>query len=59
MPATEGLGKTGWAALGLLLLAIGLVLAFGMAAAIYLGLIGTAAAMAIIVVLCLGDTIRS
>jgi hypothetical protein len=58
MPETEGLGKTGWAALGLLLLGIGLVAMFGMAAAIYLGLIGTVVAMAIIVVLCLGDTIR-
>jgi hypothetical protein len=56
MPETEGLGKTGWAALGLLVLAVALVVMFGFSAAIYAGLVGTAAAMAIIIVLCLGDT---
>lgn len=59
MPETEGLGRTGWAALGLLLLAIALVVSFGFAAAIYIGLVGTFAAMAIIILLCLGDTIQS
>ncbi len=59
MPETEGLGRTGWAALGLLLLAIALVVSFGFAAAIYIGLLGTAAAMVIMVMLCLGDTIKS
>jgi hypothetical protein len=56
MPETEGLGKTGWAALGLLVLVVALVVMFGFSAAIYAGLVGTAAAMAIIIVLCLGDT---
>jgi len=55
MPETEGLGKTGWAALAILILCIALVVVFGFAAAIYIGLIGTAAAMVIMVVLCLGD----
>jgi hypothetical protein len=57
MPETEGLGKTGWAALGLLVLAVALVVMFGFSAAIYAGLVGTAAAMAVIIVLCLGDTL--
>ena len=59
MPSTEGLGKTGWAALGLLVLAIALVVIFGFAAAIYIGLVGTAAALAIMVLLCLGDSIKT
>ena len=56
MPETEGLGKTGWAALALLILCIALVVVFGLTAAIYIGLAGTAAAMIIMVLLCLGDT---
>jgi hypothetical protein len=59
MPETEGLGKTGWAALALLLLGILLVVVYGLAAAIYIGLVGTAAVLVLIVVLCLGDTIKS
>ena len=59
MPSTEGLGKTGWAALGLLVLAIALVVYFGFAAAIYIGLVGTAAALVIMVLLCLGDSIKT
>ncbi len=55
MPETEGLGKTGWAALAGLIVCIALVAVFGMSAAIYIGLAGTAAAMVIMVVLCLGD----
>ena len=35
---------------------IAIVATFGMAAAIYIGLIGTAAALTILVLLCLGDT---
>lgn len=57
MPETEGLGKTGWAALGLLVVAVALVVMFGFSAAIYAGLVGTAVAMVIIVALCLGDTL--
>ncbi len=56
MLETEGLGKTGWALLALLVLCIAIVATFGLAAAIYIGLIGTAAALTILVVLCLGDT---
>lgn len=59
MPETEGLGKTGWAALGFLLLAIALVVMFGFSAAIYVGLIGTAVALATIVMLCLGDSLNT
>jgi hypothetical protein len=59
MPETEGLGKTGWAALALLVLGIVLVVVFGFAAAIYIGLIGTAALLVVIVLLCLGDTIKT
>ena len=59
MPETEGLGKTGWALLGVLVLAIVAVATFGFAAAIYIGLLGTAAALTIMVLLCLGDTISS
>jgi hypothetical protein len=59
MPETEGLGKTGWAALGLLILAIALVVIFGFGAAIYIGLVGTAAALVIMVLLCLGDSIKT
>ncbi len=56
MPETEGLGKTGWALLGLLVLGFAIVATFGLAAAIYIGLLGTAAALVILIVLCLGDT---
>ena len=56
MPETEGLGKTGWAALAILVVCIALVVVFGFAAAIYIGLVGTAAALVVMVVLCLGDT---
>ena len=59
MPETEGLGKTGWAALAILILCIALVVVFGFAAAIYIGLIGTALMLGVIVVLCLGDRIKS
>ncbi len=57
MPETEGLGKTGWAALASLVLAVALVVTFGFSAAIYAGLVGTAAALAVIVILCLSDTL--
>lgn len=56
MPETEGLGKTGWLLLGLLVLSIVIVAIFGLAAAIYIGLLGTAAALVVLVLLCLGDT---
>lgn len=56
MPETEGLGKTGWALLVLLVLCIGIVAMFGLAAAIYIGVLGTIVGFAIIVMLCLGDT---
>jgi hypothetical protein len=56
MPETEGLGKTGWGVLAALVLAIVVVATFGLSAAIYLGLLGTVAAMATLIVLCLGDT---
>lgn len=56
MPETEGLGKTGWAALAILVVCIALVVVFGFAAAIYIGIVGTVAAFAIMIVLCLGDT---
>jgi hypothetical protein len=56
MPDTEGLGKTGWALLAFLVLCIGIVATFGLAAAIYIGVFSTAVALTIIVVLCLGDT---
>jgi hypothetical protein len=59
MPETEGLGKTGWAALAILVLCIALVVVFGFAAAIYIGLIGTAAALTLMVVLCLGDRAKT
>jgi hypothetical protein len=59
MPETEGLGKTGWAALALLVLGILAVVVYGFAAAIYIGLIGTAAMLVLIVMLCLGDTIST
>jgi|GEM_PF-1672198 len=59
MPETEGLGKTGWAALAILIVCIALVVVFGFAAAIYIGLVGTAAALVIMVVLCLGDTSKT
>ena len=52
MPETEGLGKTGWAALALLISCIALVVVFGFSAAIYIGLVGTAAALVIMVLLC-------
>jgi hypothetical protein len=55
MPETEGLGKTGWGVLAAVVVAIVVVATFGLSAAIYLGLLGTAAAMAILIVLCLGD----
>lgn len=58
MPETEGLGKTGWAALAFLLVGILAVVVWGFAAAIYIGLIGTAAALVIMVMLCLGDTLK-
>lgn len=59
MPETEGLGKTGWAALAVLITCIALVVVFGFSAAIYIGLVGTAAALVIMVVLCLGDMRQS
>ena len=59
MPETEGLGKTGWAALALLVLGIVAVVMFGFAAAIYIGLIGTAVILTVIVVLCLGDSLKT
>jgi hypothetical protein len=56
VPETEGLGKTGWALLAFLVACIGIVAMFGLAAAIYIGVFSTAVMLAIIVVLCLGDT---
>lgn len=58
MPHTEGLGKTGWAALAFLLLGILAVVIWGFGAAIYIGLFGTAVALVIMVLLCLGDTVK-
>ena len=45
MPETEGLGRTGWAALLVLVVGIVAVLVFGFAAAIYVGLLLTFAAL--------------
>ena len=56
MPETEGLGKTGWALLAFLVACIAIVAIFGLAAAIYIGVVSTAAALTILVLLCLGDT---
>jgi hypothetical protein len=58
MPHTEGLGKTGWAALAFLLLGILAVVIWGFGAAVYIGLFGTAVALVIMVLLCLGDTVK-
>jgi len=58
MPHTEGLGKTGWAALAFLLLGIVAVVIWGFGAAIYFGLFGTAVALVVMVLLCLGDAFK-
>lgn len=58
MAETEKLGKTGWATLAFLVLAIVAVLLWGMSAAIYLGLLGTAVVLVALVLLCLGDTFK-
>ncbi|HRY27452.1 MAG: hypothetical protein R3D25_15200 [Geminicoccaceae bacterium] len=55
MPETEGLGRTGWAALLVLVVGIVAVLVFGFAAAIYVGLLLTFAALVIMVMLCQGE----
>ncbi len=55
MPATEGFGRTGWAALLVLLLGILAVLLFGFAAAIYIGLLLTFTALVVMVLLCQGE----
>ena len=55
MPETEGLGRTGWAALLVLVLGILAVLVFGFAAAIYIGLLLTFLALVVMVMLCQGE----
>lgn len=55
MPATEGLGPIGWAALGVLVLGILAVVVFGFGAAIYLGLVLTFVALGLMIALCVGD----
>ncbi len=55
MPQSEGFGRTGWAALLILVLGILAVLVFGFAAAIYVGLALTLAALVIMILLCQGE----
>ncbi len=55
MPQTERLGRTGWAALLVVVLGVLAVLVFGFAAAIYVGLALTFAALVIMVLLCQGE----
>ncbi len=55
MPACEGFGRTGWAALLVLVLGILAVLLFGFAAAIYIGLLLTFVALIVMVMLCQGE----
>lgn len=55
MPATEGFGRTGWAALLVLVLGILAVLLFGFAAAIYIGILLTCVALVVMVMLCQGE----
>ena len=55
MPETEGLGRTGWVALLVLVLGILAVVVFGFAAAIYIGLLLTFLALVVMVLLCQGE----
>ena len=55
MPQTERLGRTGWAALLVVVLGVLAVLVFGFAAAIYVGLALTFTALVIMVLLCQGE----